>query len=80
VPVIALTSIAGNAATIPAGLVVFGDPLGDDPLTIALRSVAFVCFIAAGGRIPAPRVADGPVPQTGSLSSERHRYRLASVR
>jgi drug/metabolite transporter (DMT)-like permease len=54
VPVIALTSIAGNAATIPAGMLVFGDPLGGDPLTVALRVGAFVAVVAAGGLIPAP--------------------------
>jgi drug/metabolite transporter (DMT)-like permease len=70
VPVIALTSIAGNAATIPAGLVVFADPLGEHPLTIALRSAAFVCVIVAGGLIPAPRVADSP-PWTGRSTSPR---------
>ena len=35
VPVIAVTSIAGNASAIPAGIIVFGDPLGDDGLTVA---------------------------------------------
>ena len=32
VPVIAVTAIAGNASAIPAGIVVFGDPLGSDAL------------------------------------------------
>jgi drug/metabolite transporter (DMT)-like permease len=54
VPVIAITSIAGNASSIPAGIVVFGDPLGDDALSIALRSLAFVMVIVAAALIPAP--------------------------
>ena len=40
VPVIAVTSIAGNASAIPAGIIVFGDPLGDDGLTVAVRTFA----------------------------------------
>jgi drug/metabolite transporter (DMT)-like permease len=74
VPVIALTSITGNAATIPAGAVVFGDPLGNDPLSIALRCTAFVCVVVAGGLIPAPtRVAsvEHPAPWTTRPSSQR---------
>jgi drug/metabolite transporter (DMT)-like permease len=85
VSVIALTSIAGNAATIPAGIVVFGDPLGADPLSIAVRTTAFLFVVVAGGLIPAPtRAAHGirskgtnRVPSrhrySGSLSSDRHR-------
>ena len=54
VPVIAITSIAGNASSIPAGIVVFGDPLGNDAASIALRSLAFLMVIAAAALIPAP--------------------------
>jgi hypothetical protein len=54
VPVIAVTSIAGNASAIPAGVVVFGDPLGDDAFMVALRSLAFVLVTAAAATIPAP--------------------------
>ncbi len=60
VPVIAVTSIAGNASAIPAGIVVFGDPLGDDALMVALRSLAFVLVTVAAAAIPAPlRAARG---------------------
>ena len=54
VPVIAVTSIAGNASAIPAGVVVFGDPLGADAATVILRSLAFVLVVAAAALIPAP--------------------------
>ena len=53
-PVIAVTSIAGNASAIPAGIVVFGDPLGDDALMITLRSLAFVLVTVAAAAMPAP--------------------------
>jgi drug/metabolite transporter (DMT)-like permease len=54
VPVIAVTSIAGNASAIPAGIVVFGDPLGSDTFEVAVRTLAFVLVIAAAALIPAP--------------------------
>jgi drug/metabolite transporter (DMT)-like permease len=59
VPVIAVTSIAGNASSVPAGIVVFGDPLGEHPLAIVVRSLAFVAVVAAAALMPAPtRAAD----------------------
>ena len=54
VPVIAVTAIAGNASAIPAGIVVFGDPLGSDALEVAVRVFAFLLVIAAAALIPAP--------------------------
>jgi drug/metabolite transporter (DMT)-like permease len=63
VPVIAVTSVAGNASAIPAGIVVFGDPLGDDVLMVVLRSLAFLLVTAAAAAIPAPvRAASRPSP------------------
>jgi drug/metabolite transporter (DMT)-like permease len=63
VPVIAVTSVAGNASAIPAGIVVFGDPLGDDVLMVVLRSLAFLLVTAAAAAIPAPvRAASRPRP------------------
>jgi Ca2+/Na+ antiporter len=47
VPVIAVTSIAGNASAIPAGIIVFGDPLGSDAVAVAVRSFAFVLVVVA---------------------------------
>jgi drug/metabolite transporter (DMT)-like permease len=54
VPVIAITSIAGNASAIPPGIVVFGDPLGHDAVNVAVRTLAFVLVVAAAALIPAP--------------------------
>ena len=54
VAVIAVTSVASNASAIPAGIVVFGDPIGDDALSIVLRSLAFVLVVIAAALIPAP--------------------------
>jgi drug/metabolite transporter (DMT)-like permease len=59
VPVIAVTAIAGNASSIPAGIVVFGDPLGGDAFTVALRTLAFVLVIVAATLMPAPTRAAG---------------------
>jgi drug/metabolite transporter (DMT)-like permease len=57
VPVIAMTSIASNASAIPAGIVVFGDPIGDDAVSVVVRSLAFVLIIVAAAAIPGPRRA-----------------------
>jgi hypothetical protein len=54
VPVIAVTSVAGNASAIPAGIVVFGDPLGGDAVIVILRSLAFLLVTVAAAAIPAP--------------------------
>ena len=62
VMVIAMTSIASNASSIPAGIVVFGDPLGEGAGTIALRCVAFVLVVVAAALIPGP-AARMPEPQ-----------------
>jgi len=53
VAVIAVTSIASNASSIPAGIVVFGDPLGEG-VAIVLRSLAFVLVVVAATLIPGP--------------------------
>ena len=65
VPVIAVTSIAGNASSIPAGIVVFGDPLGGDAMEVTARVGAFLLVVVAAALIPAPTRAAGvePVPE-----------------
>jgi drug/metabolite transporter (DMT)-like permease len=63
VAVIAVTSIAGNICSIPAGIIVFGDPLGSDALSIALRSAAFVLVVVAAALIPAPTRATQERPR-----------------
>jgi drug/metabolite transporter (DMT)-like permease len=54
VPVIAVTSVAGNASAIPAGIIVFGDPVGHDALEVIVRVVAFGMVVAAAALMPAP--------------------------
>jgi drug/metabolite transporter (DMT)-like permease len=65
VPVIAMTSIAGNASSIPAGIVVFGDPLGHDGLAVTVRMFAFLLVVAAAALIPAPTRAAQLVRERG---------------
>jgi drug/metabolite transporter (DMT)-like permease len=54
VPVIAVTAIAGNASAIPAGIIVFGDPVGSQAFEIVIRMFAFLLVIGAAALIPAP--------------------------
>jgi drug/metabolite transporter (DMT)-like permease len=54
VAVIAVTSVAANLSTIVAGLVVFGDKLGHDPLLIGVRVAAFALILLGAALIPAP--------------------------
>ena len=55
IPVIALTSVSANCASIAGGILVFGDPVGDDPLAVVARCLAFAAVIAAVALMPAPR-------------------------
>jgi drug/metabolite transporter (DMT)-like permease len=59
VPVIAITSAVSNVTAILAGVVVFNDPLGNDPLVIGVRIAAFALVIIAAALIPAPVRAAG---------------------
>jgi len=59
VPVIAVTSAAANVCTIASGPIVFGEPVPDDPLGLALRITAFALVILAAALIPAPVRAAG---------------------
>ena len=54
VAVIAVTSVAANLSTILAGLAVFGDRLGNDPLVTGVRLAAFAMILAGAALIPAP--------------------------
>ena len=67
VPVIAVTSIVGNATSIAAGVIVFGDPLGSGPI-VAARVAAFLVVIVVAALLP------GPIHAAG----ERRRDRAAS--
>jgi hypothetical protein len=53
VPVIAITSIAGNATSIAAGVIVFGDPLGEGPMIVA-RVAAFLVVVIVAALLPGP--------------------------
>jgi multidrug transporter EmrE-like cation transporter len=54
IPVIVLSSVASNIATVLGGIIVFGDPIGSDPLAIATRATAFCAVIVAAALIPTP--------------------------
>jgi hypothetical protein len=54
IPVITLSTVSANLASVAGGIAVFGDPMGTDPLAIAARSVAFAAVIAAAVLLPAP--------------------------
>lgn len=61
VEVIVVSSVAANCAAIIGGVLVFGDPVGSDALSVAARSAAFAAVIAAAALIPAPRPAERPL-------------------
>jgi hypothetical protein len=54
VGVIAATATTANLLGILGGIVIFGDPLGSDPMTITGRLVAFFLAVVAVGLVPAP--------------------------
>jgi hypothetical protein len=58
VPVIAITGTAANVAGIVGGIIVFGDPLAGNPLSLVVQCLAFVLVLGAAWLMPAPvRVA-----------------------
>jgi len=73
VPVIAVTAIAGNASAIPAGIVVFGDPVGGGTFEVAVRMLAFLLVIGAAALIPAPTRAAGIGRRPVGVSASRRR-------
>ncbi len=54
VPVIAVTSTAANIAGIVGGIIVFGDPLSGNPLSLVVECLAFVLVLSAAWLMPAP--------------------------
>lgn len=54
VPVIAVTSATANVFTIASGPIVFGEPLPEEPLAVAVRLLAFVLVIGAAALTPPP--------------------------
>jgi multidrug transporter EmrE-like cation transporter len=68
VAVIAVTSVAANLSTILAGLAVFGDRLGNDPLVIGVRLAAFALILVGAALIPAPVRAGEALEETAAES------------
>ncbi len=66
VAVIAVTSVAANMSSILAGVLVFGDPLGRDPLEVAARLAGFILVLVGAVLMPAPvraaRAVGRPTP------------------
>ena len=54
VSTIAITAVAANSSAILGGILVFGDPLGEDAFGIAARACAFMLVIVAAALTPAP--------------------------
>jgi drug/metabolite transporter (DMT)-like permease len=61
VPVIAVTGTAANLAGIVGGILVFGDPLPGDPVSLIVQCLAFVLVLLAAWLMPAP-VRTGAAP------------------
>jgi hypothetical protein len=59
VPVIAVTGTAANLAGIVGGILVFGDPLPGDPVSLIVQCLAFVLVLLAAWLMPAPVRAVG---------------------
>jgi hypothetical protein len=53
IPVITLASVTANLGSVTGGILVFGDSMGDDPLDIVARCLAFAAVIAAAAMMPA---------------------------
>jgi drug/metabolite transporter (DMT)-like permease len=54
VPVIAVTGTAANVAGVVGGIIVFGDPLAGNPLSLAVQLMAFMLVLLAAWLMPAP--------------------------
>ena len=57
IPVIAITAVAANCVSVAGGVLVFGDPVGNNPIDVVARCLAFVAVIGAVALMPAPRTA-----------------------
>jgi multidrug transporter EmrE-like cation transporter len=64
VPVIAVTGTAANLSGIIGGILVFGDPLSANPLTLVAQCGAFVLLLLAAYMMPAPVRATGMAAAT----------------
>ncbi len=61
VPVIAVTGAAANVSGIVGGIIVFGDPLSANPVSLVVQCLAFALVLMAAWLMPAPvRAASAP--------------------
>jgi hypothetical protein len=61
IPVITMTTVGANVASVTGGVLVFGDPVGGSPFDVAVRCTAFLAVIAAAVLMPGPlRAARAP--------------------
>jgi drug/metabolite transporter (DMT)-like permease len=60
VPVIAVTGTAANVAGIVGGILVFGDPLSGNPVSLVVQCLAFGLVLLAAWLMPAPVRAASP--------------------
>ncbi len=54
IPVIAITGTAANVAGIVGGIIVFGDPMAGNPVSLVVQCMAFVLVLGAAWLMPAP--------------------------
>lgn len=59
IPVIAITGTAANVAGIVGGIIVFGDPMAGNPVSLVVQCLAFVLVLGAAWLMPAPVRAAG---------------------
>jgi drug/metabolite transporter (DMT)-like permease len=59
VPVIAITGAAANVSGIVGGILVFGDPLSGNPVSLVVQCLAFALVLMAAWLMPAPVRAAG---------------------
>jgi drug/metabolite transporter (DMT)-like permease len=79
VAVIAVTSVAANLSTIIAGLAVFGDRLGDDPLVVSVRLAAFALILIGAALIPAPVRAGEALEKSAAEAEDPRESRVDSI-
>ncbi len=60
VPVIAITGTAANVSGIVGGILVFGDPLAGNPVSLVVQCLAFGLVLLAAWLMPAPVRAAPP--------------------
>lgn len=70
VGVIAATASTANLLGILGGILIFGDPLGKDPLTVIGRLGAFFLAVVAVGLVPAPTRASEAVRENETKKLE----------